>query len=67
MFTFFSNPLLFLKQDDFKITQTDERKGTKIISQLVWFKKSFLVLKYRPLHYISQFFVMEFVTSAVLS
>ena len=29
MFTFFSNPLLCLKQDDFKITQTDERKGTK--------------------------------------
>ena len=25
----FSNPLLCLKQDDFKITQTDERKGTK--------------------------------------
>ena len=25
----FSNPLLCLKQDDFKITQTNERKGTK--------------------------------------
>ena len=29
MFTFFSNPLLRLKQDDFKVTQTDERKGSK--------------------------------------
>ena len=29
MSTFFSNPLLCLKQDNFKITQTDERKGTK--------------------------------------
>ena len=29
MFTFFSNPLLCLKQDDFKITHTDERKDTK--------------------------------------
>ena len=27
--TFFSNPLLCLKQDDFKITQTDGRKGTE--------------------------------------
>ena len=25
----FSNPSLCLKQDDFRITQTDERKGTK--------------------------------------
>ena len=29
MFTFFSNLLLCLKQDDFKITQADERKGSK--------------------------------------
>ena len=29
MFTFFSNSLPCLKQDDFKITQKDERKGTK--------------------------------------
>ena len=29
MFTYFSNPLLCLKQDDFKITQKDERKDTK--------------------------------------
>ena len=29
MFTFFTNPLLCLKQDDFKITLKDERKGTK--------------------------------------
>ena len=28
-FTLFCNPLLCLKQDDFKITQTDERKDTK--------------------------------------
>ena len=27
--TFFSNPLLCLKQDDFQITHIDERKGTK--------------------------------------
>ena len=27
--TFFSNPLLCLKQDDFQMTHTDERKGTK--------------------------------------
>ena len=29
MFTFFRNPLLCLKQDDFKITHRDERKHTK--------------------------------------
>ena len=29
MFTFFSNSLLCLKQDDFKITQRDERKDAK--------------------------------------
>ena len=29
MFTFFTNPLLCLKQDDFKITLSDERKGSK--------------------------------------
>ena len=29
MFTFFSNPLVCVKQDDFKITQTDEGKGSK--------------------------------------
>ena len=29
MFTFFSNSLLCLRQDDFKITQTDKRKGSK--------------------------------------
>ena len=29
MFTFLSNPLLCLKQDDFKITQTDEGKDSK--------------------------------------
>ena len=38
MFTFFSNPLLCLKHDDFKITQIDERKGTKdyITTSLVY-------------------------------
>ena len=35
-----------LKRDDFKITQTDERKGTKDYITLVWFKKSLLVLRY---------------------
>ena len=34
MFTFFSNPLLCLQQDDFKITQRDEREDTKIILKL---------------------------------
>ena len=29
MFTFFSNPLLCLKQEDFKITQTNERKESE--------------------------------------
>ena len=29
MFTFFSNPLLCLKLDNFKITQTDEEIGTE--------------------------------------
>ena len=29
MFTFFTNPLLCLKQDDFKITLRGERKGSK--------------------------------------
>ena len=29
MFTFFSNPFLCVKLADFKITQKDERKGTK--------------------------------------
>ena len=38
----FSNPLLCLKQDDFKITQRDGRKGTKDYIT-VWFKKSLLV------------------------
>ena len=34
MFTFFSNPLLSLKQDDFKITHRDERKDTKDYSKV---------------------------------
>ena len=37
----FSDPFLCLKQDDFKITQTDERKGSKDS-----FEKSPLVLRY---------------------
>ena len=67
MFTFFSTPLLCLKQDDFKITQTDEKKIVKIVSKLVWFKKSLLVLRYLPPHDFGQLFVLEFVRSAVLS
>ena len=45
MFTFFSNPLLCLKQDDFKITQRDERKDTKdyikvslVLKMASWFE-----------------------------
>ena len=41
----FQQPIA-LSLDDFKITQTDERKVLKIISQLVWFKKSLLVFRY---------------------
>ena len=29
MLTFFSDPLLCLKQDDFRITETDERKDAE--------------------------------------
>ena len=67
MFTFFTNPLLCLKQDDFKITLRGERKVVKIVQKLVWFKKSLFGLRYWPSHKISQFFVIEFVPSAVLS
>ena len=59
MFTFFSNPLLCLKQGAFRITQTDERKGTKTISQLVWYKKS--VLGLRQVYDTTQIFLIEFV------
>ena len=44
-----------------------KEKVLKIISQLVWFKKSIPVLRYWPLHDISQFFIIEFVPSAGLS
>ena len=37
------------------------------MSQLVWFKKSLLVMRYWPLYDISQSFVIEFVPSAVHS
>ena len=44
-----------------------KEKVIKIIQKLVWFKKSLFSLRYKPLHKISQFFVIEFVPSAVLS
>ena len=40
MFTFFTNPLLCLKQDDFKITLKDERKGSKDYNKVSLVKKS---------------------------
>ena len=43
---FVSNPLLYLIQDNFKITETDEKKVLKIISLLLWFKKSLPILRY---------------------
>ena len=42
----FQQPNALSKTGRFKITQTDERKDTNIISQLVWFKRSLLVLRY---------------------
>ena len=44
-----------------------KEKILKIISMLIWFKKSLLGLRYLPLHDITQSFVIEFVPSAVLS
>ena len=37
--TVFSNPLIFLKQDDFKTTQTDERKDSKDCIEISLVKK----------------------------
>ena len=42
-----------------------KEKILKIILKLIWFKKSLLCL--RPVNDITQFFVIEFVLSAVLS
>ena len=44
-----------------------KEKVLKTVSQLVWFKKLLLVLRYLSLQDISQFFVLEFVPSGVLS
>ena len=64
-FTFFSNPLLCLKQDDFKITQRDRRKDTKdyikvslVLKIASWFE---ILTRYYSI------FLIESVPSAVLS
>ena len=44
-----------------------KRTVVKIASKLVWFKKSFLALKYQPLDDTSQIFVAEFIPFSVLS
>ena len=44
MFTFFTNPLLCLKQDDFKITLRGERKVVKIVPSQSGLKNRFLIL-----------------------
>ena len=65
--TFFSNLLLCLKQDDFQITHTDERKGTKDYMKVSLAKKiasCFAILtmtRYWPI------FVIEIVPSTKLS
>ena len=42
-------------------------KILKIILKLGWFRKSLLGLRYRPVHDITQVFVIEYVPSAVLA
>ena len=67
MFTIFSNPLLCLKQDDFKITQRDERKDTKsYIKVSLVLKIAFWFEILTSTRYYSSFFI-EVVPSAVLS
>ena len=44
-----------------------KEKVVKIVEKLVWFRKSHFGLRHWPLQKISQFFVIEFVPSAVLS
>ena len=55
MFTFFTNPLLCLKQDDFKITLRGERKGSKdcikvsLVSKIAFWFEILAVMQDQPI------------------
>ena len=66
MLTFFANPLLCLKQDDFKITLRGGRKDSKYCIKVSLVYKIAFWFELLAITQDQPFFVIEFVRSAVL-
>ena len=73
MLTFFSNPLLCLKQGNFKITQTDERKGSKnyikvnLVLKLASCLEVLTIIGYQPKFLLLNFYCLLYCPEQTIS